>query len=272
MKKIIILVCGLLITMMAAAQTKHELSVNAFGGLQTLNYKLNNGGKAGMSFGGGGGIGYAYNFSPKWSVASGIDVSLYNGSIEYATFNGVYKWQNSYFEYANTNYKENQSALFLEIPVLARYSINALRFSGGLKFGFPMSAKYTASAEGHTTGDVYIDYDGQTYNFSYLGAQEVSEQSGKFDISTAVQLYLEAAYRLALSEKNGLSFGLYFSYGLNSIQSKNDGDLVTYSTDAADLSGALPKYTYNSSMLNTGNVSSIRPMAIGIKVRFDLGL
>lgn len=272
MKKTIILVCGLLITIVAAAQTKHELSVNAFGGLQTLNYKLSEGSKAAMGFGGGGGIGYAYNFSPNWSVASGIDVSLYNASIEYAAFNGMYKQQDSYFKYTSTNYQESQSALFLEIPVVARYSINAFRFSAGLKFGFPMNARYTASADGHTTGDVHIDYENEDYNFSQSGAQEINEQNGSFDISTAVQLHLEAAYRLALSEKNGLSFGLYFSYGLNNIQSKNNSDLVAYNTSATDLSNNQPKYTYNSSMLNTGDVSLIRPMAIGIKIRFDLGL
>jgi len=278
-------------TSMVAAQTtegvksiaKHEFSIGVFGGLQSLQYNVTRGDVSG-GIGFGGGLGYFYNFNSQWSIGTGIDFSYYASSYEIAKFDEQYKERNvAIFDYTVTGYEESQSALMLEIPVLARFSLglgaaqkNAIQFTAGAKLGFPMSASYTASAAGHKTKTATLEYENVTYNFDELFApntpQKVSEQKGDFDAAMSIQLLAEVGYRMAIGEKNGLYFGAYFAYGLNDIQNTKNGEMITYSTTSSDLINKLPKPTYKESVLNTNTASSIRPMGFGLKVRFSFGL
>ena len=277
-------------TSMVAAQTteevksitKHEFSVSAFGGLQSLQYDVENG-SVSSSFGGGGGIGYFFNFNSKWSIGTGVDFAYYASSYEIPTMNGTYKNNGITFNYTVTGYEETQSALMLEIPVLARFSLglgesqkSAMQFTAGVKFGFPMSASFTASAAGHKTNTAKDEYVGVDFNFDEILApnspQAVAKQSGDFDASMSIQALAEIGYRMPIGEKNGLYFGAYFTYGLNDMQKTTDGELITYSTTNQDLTNNPPQYFYNGSILNTKDASSIRPMGFGLKMRFSFGL
>ena len=274
-------------TSMVAAQTteeiksitKHEFSVSAFGGLQSLQYDAKNG-SVSSSFGGGGGIGYFFNFNSKWSIGTGIDFSYYASSYEIAKFDGQYEERNvATFDYTVTGYEESQSALMLEIPVLARFSLglgaaqkNAMQFTAGAKFGFPMSASYTASAAGHKTNKVKLDFEDVPYEGVFPPSVAVPERKGDFDAAMSIQLLAEVGYRMAIGEKNGLYFGAYFTYGLNDIQNTTNGNMITYSVTNSDLTNNPPQYFYNGSILNTKDASSIRPMGFGLKMRFSFGL
>jgi len=263
--------------------TKHEFSVSAFGGLQSLQYDAKNG-SVSSSFGGGGGIGYFFNFNSKWSIGTGVDFSYYASSYEIAKFDGQYEERNvATFDYTVTGYEESQSALMLEIPVLARFSLglgaaqkNAMQFTAGVKVGFPMSANFTASAAGHKTNSAKLEYEDVTYDFDDLFApnapKKVAEYKGDFDASMAIQALVEIGYRMPIGEKMGLSIGGYFTYGLNDMQKTKDGELITYSTTNQDLTSNPPTCTYNGSILHTKDASSIRPMGFGLKMRFSFGL
>jgi len=280
-------------TSMVAAQTteevksitKHEFSIGAFGGLQSLQYDVTRGDVSG-GIGFGGGLGYFFNLNSKWSIGTGVDFSYYASSYEISTFNGQYikdeirelKKYRSTFDYTVTGYEESQSALMLEIPVLARFSLglgaaqkNAIQFTAGAKFGFPMSASYTASAAGHQTNKVKLSFEDQEYEGIFPPSLPVPEQKGDFDASMSIQALAEVGYRMAIGEKSGLYFGAYFTYGLNDIQNTKDGDIITYSVTNSDLENHPPKPSYDG-VLNTNTASSIRPMGFGLKVHFSFGL
>jgi hypothetical protein len=270
------LLCGLAI---ATAQTaKQELSAGIFGGMQGITASVNNDGKATAGFGFGGGIGYAFNFNSHWAVATGIDFGHYGSTLAYDKIESHYADNGVRFDYQMTNYEEKIAALLLEIPVMVRYSLpvgqnrHAIRFAAGVKLGVPMSKKYTASAEEFNTSQVIIDYDDPNGPYLFNNPPvALPEQKGDFDAALSVMVALEAAYRLPLSEKMGLSLGVFFHYGLNNMQSKNDRILITYSTDDSDLGHRPPQYSHNGTALHTGLVSAFRPMAIGLKLRFDIG-
>ena len=277
MKKTIYTLLALLAVTVAGAQTsKHEISVNGFGGIQGITGSLSNGGSFATGIGGGGGIGYHYNLNKSWSIGTGVDFSFYSATMEYAQLRDEHTGYDAIeetdfrFTAEATDFEESASALLLEIPLTARYSLpvgsSSLRLTGGFKFGLPLSGNYTASAKQlHTEG--YSEYEGVTYQEipGVFVDEPMAEHTGTFEAGLSVQLTVEAAYRIVVAEKYGLSLGVYFNYGLNDMQSKSDGHPVAF-----DINGNKP-YTSNS-LLTSNLASSLRPMAFGVKLRFDLGL
>ena len=252
---------------------QHEFSINAFGGMQPINFSITGGTTSGaIDFGGG--IGYNYNFSKEWSIGTGADFSFYNASLEMKQYNLEVNTPNYDLTINATGYKEDISALLLEIPLTARYTLpieeNSLQFTGGFKFGFPFSAKYTASADRLQTSGHFLLED-QTYrNVDDVFINEaLTDQYDKWDAKMSIMLTIEAAYRFAIGEKYGFAVGVYFNYGFNDMQGSKDKYPVNIAGLNADVTKAI--YTYNS-MLDTERASSIRPMAVGLKLRFDLGL
>ena len=285
MKKTIYTLFALLAVTVAGAQTStHELSVSGFGGLQGLSVSANNGGTASLGIGFGGGLGYAYNLNSQWSIVTGADFAYYSSDLKYGTLENTYEFglnnnnttDGATFKYTVDNYEETQNALLVEIPVMARYTLpigqggQSLRFAAGAKIGLPLSAGYTASAARHKTTEVELEYENQTYAFDE--AKAVAEYDGDIDASMSMQIAIEAAYRIPVGEKMGMSIGVYFNYGLNSMQGRSDDHLVTFDTTQEIVNTQPPQHTYNASALNTGLVSAFRPMAVGLKLRFDLGL
>ena len=64
---------------------KHEFSISGFGGLSTLNYKVNvpqnpyiDGVDRKMGLGGGVGLDWTYHFSKHWGLRLGVQAALYN--------------------------------------------------------------------------------------------------------------------------------------------------------------------------------------------------
>ncbi len=281
MRRLIIIIgLSLLIGNTVNGQNKHELSVNGFGGLQTLSYSVD-GATLSNGFGGGGGVGYAYNFNTSWSLLSGIDMSYYGAELRMNKASLSAQQAAGRFDYTLSGFTEKQSLLMLEIPLLGRYTLpladkHAFQFAGGCKIGIPVSTNYTAQAAGHQTNAVYLDYEAVEYNIDALFAPNtpkgVKEYSGSYEANIAVQLHLEAGYRLSLTERMSFYAGLYFNYGLNNMQKKSDAALVTFAEDNSTLTSSPPKYTYSSGALDTGLVSAFRPMAVGLNLRLTFGL
>jgi hypothetical protein len=276
MKKKLLIAVLYLSAGISTAFAQHELSINAFTGMQALSLSITDNGTSSGNFGLGGGIGYNYNFNQTWSIGIGADLSCYSSTIKFNNFNYSYTGidelvkSNYVFNAEASAFKEDASALFLEIPVTARYSLpvgsNSLRFTGGVRLGLPLNAKYTASAGQLSTSGSYT-YEQQLYeNIEgvFLKNAVMPEQSGNWDAKLSIMLTLEAAYRIAIAEKYGLSLGIYFNYGLNDIQGKDNAHPVAFQLYEHP-------YTTNS-ILDSKYASGIRPFAIGLKLRFDLGL
>jgi hypothetical protein len=260
--------------------SKHELSVNLFGGVPSMSYKAESGEvKGGMNIGGG--IGYAYKFDENWAIVSGLDFSLHGAKYELKDYNGAFSANGDNFTYNIKDYEESQSLFLLSLPIMARYSLpvgdNSLRFALGVKLGLPLGHSYKMAKSSHSTKTAHLGYENVDYNFDNIpnGSGKLSdpvnvgETTGKYDASFSVQLAVEAGYRFKLSETMGLSAGLYFNYGLNNIKSKDDGELVSYSLDNRDLSSSAPKFEYLNSVLNTKLTSSLRPLSFGLKLILD---
>jgi hypothetical protein len=269
--------------------TRHELSASVFGGQQALRYRLTGNGSASGGFGGGVGAGYAYRLNRRWSLGTGIALSYATASLDNATLQHSYTATNQSgyandtytFDYSVNDYHESQSALQLEVPLVVRLSVpigatgrQAIRFSGGLQFGFPISARYSLSAGLHKTDKVYCGLEKVPYLDDALNASNgpVGKQTGSIQLSPSVQMIAEAAYRRPLTAGMHWAAGIYFSYGLNSIQKETNQPLAVYSTLPADTRDLPPQYRYNGSILNTGLVSSLRPVAIGIKLNIEFGM
>ncbi len=279
-KSILIIGLSLFIGNMVSGQSKHELFVNGFGGLQTVTYSVD-GADVSNRFGGGGGVGYAYNFNASWSILSGIDLSYYGAELTISKASLSTQQGANRFDYTLSGFTEKQSLLMLEIPLLARYTLpladkQALQFAVGCKLGIPVSTNYTGNAAGHQTNKVWLDFEATEYNIDALFApnnpKSVNEYSGSYEANFSVQLHVEAGYRLAFTEKLAFYAGLYFNYGLNNMQKKSDAALVTFADDNPTLNSSPPKYTYSSGILDTDMVSEFRPMAIGLNLRFTFGL
>ncbi|MCL2097952.1 MAG: outer membrane beta-barrel protein [Bacteroidales bacterium] len=275
MKKL--LVIATLFATFSAAHAQHELSINASGGYYPLSFSLSNNGATSGNIGGGAGIGYYYNISKTFSLGAGLDLSFYGASVKYSQLNDTYTGYDNYeradFEFtANlTNFKEDISLLLLEVPLTARYSLplgatNSLRFIGGFKLGLPMSAHYTASADNLKTEGRY-EYEGQTYQDipGIFESERMGKHSGSWDAKMSMQLTAEVAYRFAIGEKFGLSVGVYFNYGLNDLKGKNDAHPIAFNPAGNAL------YTSNG-VLDSNLASSVKPMAFGLRLRFDSGL
>jgi len=114
----------------------------------------------------------------------------------------------------------------------------------------------------------YYDFEGMEYvNIPGIFTdQPLQLDKGTFDTKMPVILVLEAAYRL----KNRLAFGLYFNYGLNNVQSKiNLSDDFNFRPVVFDiLNNQQPLLT--NSLLGSTHTKSFKPLAVGVKVTYDL--
>jgi outer membrane protein assembly factor BamA len=85
------------------------------------------------------------------------------------------------------------------------------------------------------------------------------------DLGFSAALALETGFRFTLTGKIGLYTGLYFDYGLNSIQKTNDRHLLEYDRS----NETVFKY---SSVLNTGLTDKVNLLSTGLKIRISLNL
>jgi hypothetical protein len=258
---------------MSVAQS-HEFSIYGTGGMPSLSYKFD-AGKVSGGFGGGGGVGYTYNISPKFGITTGVEFTLYGSKVTSDAFSGQYNTPDDNgddfrFAYSVSGYEEKQNATLLTIPVMAQYSTGSKSISvvlaGGLKFGLPMSATTTVSQGSITTSGTYV-YEDQIYTdlpqHGFVTGQSVSTIKNDINLGFSTILSLEAGLRFSLSKKVGLYTGLFFDYGLNSIQKYRDKQVVEY--QPLDPS----RFKYNS-ILNTGMVDKINLMSLGVKIKLGI--
>jgi hypothetical protein len=257
---------------------KHELSIYGLGGYSPIGYTLAGNGSKSSSIGGGAGLGYTFNISPSLGIVTGVEMATYSAEAsfdniadEYSDGTGINLLQ---FSYSLKNYKEKQSVTLFSIPVMAQYSLplggGATRFyaSGGFKLGFPVSAQADITP-GTATTLGYYDHEKVTYvnltQHGFVSNATLPAVKKDIDLGFSAALSLETGIRFALTGKIGLYTGLYFDYGLNSIQKVNDRHVLEYDSSNE------ATFKYNS-VLNTGLTDKVNLISVGLKVRIGLGL
>lgn len=182
MKKLFALSLLAMLSVTAFAQLpKHEFTIDAFGGVSQLNYKLNPD-FAGSNVtypikpGGGAGIGYTWFFAPKFGLRTGAEFALYRGEFS-ASKNPweFYKMENGdlyglfWTNISNLNgsseiskdlitLKETQTLYSIQIPLMLEFitPVNALGTNHfyaalGARFLFNVTGSYKRSVDGWLT-------------------------------------------------------------------------------------------------------------------------
>jgi hypothetical protein len=259
----------------------HELSIYSLGGYSSLSYTLSDNGSKNGGNGGGAGLGYTFNINTSLGIVTGIEMTTYSSEASFGSVSGEYRDEKEKFtfSYSLDNRKETQNVSLFSIPVMAQYSSgSSTRFyvSGGFKFGFPISATAniapcTVTTLGDTDDELgdYIDLTSHGLD------KDISIPATKEDIELgfSIALALETGVRFTLTDKIGLYTGLYFDYGLNSIQKVNDKHPLEYDIKHlhdSDAKNKRPFFYY--SVLNTGLVDKVNLLSIGLKVKISLNL
>ena len=278
MKQIIItLILISCICLPLTGQHQHEFSINAGGGLSTLNLDLKSG-KYTANFGGEAGLGYYYFLNPHFGIGTGFNVALYNSDITLDNFSRTTdsrspEGTSMKFSYMYNDYKEKLTSIMLTIPVMFQYQTNGkigFYIAGGGKIGLPvLSNKSKTTADKLTTSAFFPDWL-YTYDdlpqYGYGVYRNISKETD-INLKPAFMISAEAGAKWKLNENMSLYTGGYIDYGLNDItKDPVSGDyLLNYSVSTDYPSG----FTYNS-LANTRN-NKINPLAIGLKVRFSFG-
>jgi hypothetical protein len=289
-------VCSLMMMMITTAAKaqeaqrtdllKHELSVYGTGGYSPLSLALTVDGTTSSGIGGGAGASYTYNFNPSLGIVVGVEMSTYNSEVSVGRISGEYEegTGNEMFRFSYTlnSYRETQNITVFSIPVMAQYSLplggGSTRFyaSGGLKLGFPVSAEAEISP-GTATTSGYLSHEMVRYeNLREHGFGtdiKLPDSKKDIDVNFSASLALETGIRFTLTDKIGLYTGVYFDYGLNSIQKVNDKHPLEY--DAKHLSEYDAKnespFIYHS-LLNTSLTDKVKLMSVGLKLRIGFKL
>jgi len=250
----------------------HEFSIYGGGGLHTLMYDIKDSDKS-HGLGNLVGFGYTYFFTPKWGLGSGIEIALYKASYEIDTYNQRYMTtdhEGNEIEFRSkiSGYKEEQSAMLLQIPVMLQYLSNktgnkAFYYALGGKIGIPITGASETSATSITNTGYreFENYEYKTQEFLGFGTFNGKRKEEKLSLNTAFLLSTEAGMRWKLSDALRLYTGVYFDYGLNSISKEKASDRIV------EYNGEERTFSLNNL------VDETVPLTIGLKLKlsFDAG-
>lgn len=289
-KIIAISLCGLLFCLTAKAQDdyqKHEFSVGGFAGIMSLKHDLEQG-TSKDKLAGGMGLGYTYFFSENLGLATGLDFAFYNQDLKLGEVSGSHQAYDLErrvdfeFRYNLKDYTEQQSAFYLNIPIMMHYQfaeMDNLMFyvAAGGKVGLPINGKYK-SIRGSLKTEGYYPHNGDLIDdipFRGFGEFPVSAHDDKIKYKMSVSLALETGAKWKLPNDMFLYTGVFVDYGLNDIKKEDMGlkPLVQYNPLNPEdhvYSGILSSSNEKEGQENTF-VKKINTMGYGIKVRLAFG-
>ncbi len=274
-----------------AQDFRHEFGAMLGGGLSGLKYSVANG-ESSTNFGFQGGLSYTYCINSSFGVVTGVEYGLYNSkaSLSNGEFTRTHIEDdlsndpdpaNRSFDYvvSTVGYEETQSVGMLSIPILGQYQAdiaNDMRFyaQGGVRLGFPLSAKNKASAEEvagvgdyPAYGGVKWPVPGQGNNQSFVIFPNYSSEQD-LSLKMSYSLSVEAGINYMLSADWKIYAGLFMDYGLNSVR------------DAGGKTPSLLEWKANTN-LTTDDVSSLmnvqdevgeaKFLSFGLRVRIAFG-
>ena len=256
---------------------RSELSFYVGGGLSGLTYQPDAGSQK-SGIGGMFGIGYTWFVSGRWGIVTGFELSMYGA--EYTAdvdYEGNYQSVSStqllgdeffVFSYHYQNYTEKQSAMFLQIPVMAQFQTGRFFASAGIKIGIPVSGKFDLTATQLETSGLFGEnqpYDDlPDYGF---GNFDAPSYSGKLDTGIQYAAALEAGGQWFLGKRTNLYVGAWLDYGLSNLSK----------TGALGLKKPVVEYDYNASGCLKYNsivdtTDKLGAMSVGLKVKLTFSL
>ena len=278
-KRIISIVAVCLLYLGAAAQefNRYEVSVNLGGGVSGFQTQPTEG-KASPSWTATLGAGYHLFFNPHWGMGTGVNFAVYNGGISVTDYVGQQTTTNMTtgdaldFHVSVPNYKETHQAIMATIPLMLQYQSTGKTIfyaSLGGKAGFPLLANNLAKGRITSTGyypilDVtYVDLP----EYGFVTNQPFPKGKTDIEMKTAFMASAELGIKKLLVNKMSLYLGLFFDYGLNDVQKKQEAsgsvpNLVVY------LPHDYSNFAYNTA-LNTYS-TQMKPFAIGFKARLTV--
>ena len=257
---------------------RSEISFYFGGGVSTLSYKPDIGS---VNTGAGGlfGIGYTWFVSGRWGIVTGIEAAFNNAKYavnepytrKYYAMSGTLEALGNDFEfsYELQDYTEKQSALFLQIPIMAQFQTGRIFASAGIKIGIPAICKFNLEAENLTTSG-YFPVENQTYDDlpeRGMGDIGVISYSGNIDVNILYSMALEAGGQWFLGRRTNLYVGAFLDYGLNNLSKTGaiglKKQVVEYDHEVSNC------IKYNSIMETTDKIGA---MSVGLKIKLTLSL
>ena len=292
----IIVILAIFQIQVISAQFIHEFSVDAGLGLSTLSYKLSQGSRSG-NFGGDFGVGYTFFsarervtgteriYREQWGIHTGLGISLYNASANLDKMETVARGLTDGDSYVSeeytkfdlrttlNSYRETQKTVYLNIPVMALFQIEQIYAMGGIKFGIPVSGKYSSKNATLTNEGYYPELDNSVddLEFAGYGTFKGKDFDGSLDPVVAVILALELGYKWRIVDNLSIYTGFYFDYGLNNVIKSDPKSFVNYTNKHPKdftTNSVLSSYTDNKKSLTFTDKTKV--MAVGIKLRFAL--
>ena len=257
---------------------RSELSVYLGGGLSSLTYKPDVGSRS-SGFGGLFGVGYTWFVSGRWGLVTGLEAALYSAEYEAGkdyegkdnAMSGTWESMGNDFEFSYTyqDFSEKQSALFLQIPVMAQFQTGRFFASAGVKIGIPANGKFEVTAENLSTSG-YFPAEKQTYDDlpdRGLGNIGETSYSGKLDMGVLYSAAFETGGQWFLGRRTNLYVGVWLDYGLSNLSKTGAIGLkkpvVEYDHHVKDC------LKYNSIVDTTDKLSA---MSAGLKVKLTFSL
>jgi len=283
MKRIIIIIAILFSvnSQFISAQATQEVSAFLGGGFSPLSYQLQQGGTRSGGFGGEFGVGYTYFFDPierlvesgslqrfQFGIHSGLGLGIYTAKATIGTGQTTRTEKDDgghdfVFEASVSNYAENQTALFLVIPVMAQMQVGDQYYAkAGIKAGIPISGKFSSNNVVTTKGRYPNINPYPIEEFPFAGFETSNRNpKGDIDLGITVMLALEAGMRFRLTSDLTLYAGLYFDYGLNNSLKTDNNSFIDYVPPTINQSATVTTNSVLSEYTDKANV-----MAVGVKV------
>jgi len=237
---------------------QHEFTINAFGGLSTLLYKVDknlvNDASHKMGLGFGAGFGYHFFFSDNWAFVTGIEAALYRSSFTAAVINTNSPSLN--------NFKEVQNMWALQLPLMVKWLT---------PLGAEQKNNFYAALGGRLAYNIWGNFH-QTATAGTSDPFDYKEtlKFGAFNVMGSVEL----GVRWKLGENTALYTGIYADYGfLNIIPKKVDEPIYWI--------GANQTPVHNSILVartdDHGNAikpytEKVNNLGAGLKIKFALGI
>ena len=220
---------------------KHEFSISGFGGLSTLNYKVNvpqnpyiDGVDRKMGLGGGVGLDWTYHFDKHWGIRLGLQGALYTSKAEAAVslserdLPELLMFGQFPIQKIDADGNEKQRAVYAQVPLMVQWMtpVGNHHFYAALggKFGMRLWDNYKQTVNIDVTAAKYGD---AVDNLPHANAPRRAAIDGLFmgeDVNSVergdirlkrfdVMGSAEAGLRWTLGNGVGLYTGLYFDYG-----------------------------------------------------------
>jgi len=283
---------------------QHEFSFYTGGGLSTLNYstiagKQKNG--LGYNFG----IGYGYQpTNLRFGAFTGVGISMHHSSFSLNITDTIRRIAHDDYEDVDFlfssylyGHKENQSQMFLTVPLMVKYlfepyktlrSQRVIYGAAGVKVGLPLSGRYHVNIDSiRNTGYYHYpeEYEYTDQRFRGFGTFRGMTYNDKLDFNIALSLSLEGGLKFItnkryMHQKERLTIytALFFDFGLNNIYKTRTGETQlfidynsTYHQQAFSVNGVIDsQYALDKNAEPKPFTEKVRPIAVGIKVTFAL--